>query len=203
VLRFFDLPTTQWSTLTGCLHLYALPAAGDPIRSQFDDMAVVLADVPGLGLQPERFMHVTVQRLDAYEPDLADERWGRLLAALPEALREHSPFQATFAEPRARSHAIEAIGPVTPEWSSLLEHVRSVIAQCGLASALTMPPPAPHYSLAYSLAELDDELFEAALAPVARRSAFEIDSLALVAVDQDPDAGIFAFEPLSTWRLGG
>lgn len=203
MLRFFDLPTTQWTRLTGCLHIYALPAALAPIRREFGEMVAGLDGLPGLGLQPERFMHVTIQRLDSYEPDLASPRWRQLLATLPEVLLEHSPFEVNFAAPGARSHAVEAIGPVTREWTSLLDDIRAVFVQCGLADVLTPPPPAPHFSLAYSLTDLDDEVVAAALAPIARQTSFEVDTVALVAVDQDQDAGIFAFDPFSTWPLGG
>lgn len=200
--RFFDLPNTQWRRMTGCLHLYAWPDLGAPIREDFARMSASLEHIPTLGLQPEEFMHVTVQRFDAFESDLGMAPWRALVDALPEVVAEHRPFTLEFAAPRAMSHAVEAIGAVTPEWTALMSDLHATVEECSLSGTLTDPPPAPHFTVAYGLADTDSALVDAALARAAMPTSFELNRVTLVSVDQDQQAGTFAFRPLATWSLG-
>lgn len=202
VLPFFDQPAASWRSDKGCLHLYVQPAADAPILGDFARMAAQLSGISGLGIQPVEYMHLTLQRFDAFTHDLSDERWRRLLRILPEVLRAHSPFAVTFAPPGPNSHAVEAVGQPSPEWESLLADVRAAVADCGLARALTAPPSAPHYTVAYSIDRTVDAEAESALAPVATATKLAIEQVMLVAVDQDPDAGSFSFERLYEWKLG-
>lgn len=200
--RFFDRPDTRWREPSGCLHLYALPSERATARADFTRAAAALAHVPGLGAQPVEYMHVTVQRLDAFVADLPDERWQRAWRALEHALEAHRPFELTFAPPRAGTHAVEAVAEVTDEWSRLAGDVRGAVASSGLDHTLTPAPHAPHYTLAYCVAPTDDEAVHAALADAATATRIEVDRLCLVSVDQDPDHGVFRFETLREWRLG-
>nr|WP_297429527.1 2'-5' RNA ligase family protein [uncultured Actinotalea sp.] len=200
--RFFDRPDTHWRQPGGCLHLYALPAPGAAVLEAFTEAASALEALPGLGIQPRRYMHVTVQRLDAFVPENEDERWGRAWQSLEEVLVEHRPFELHFAPPRAGTHAVEAVAQPTDRWDRLGNDVRGALASAGLAHVLAPPPYAPHYTLAYCVADTPDEEVREALAG-ATATSLTVDRLSLVAVDQDRDSGVFRFETLSEWGLGG
>lgn len=202
MLRFFDRPDTHWRSLQGGLHLYAMPAETAPIRPDFATMASALEGIAGLGVQPLEHMHVTIQRFDTFADELSDPRWARVLALLPEVLGRHAPIPMTFAAPQPNSHAVEAVGEATVAWTTLLDDLRETIVDCGLGSALTPAPFAPHYTLAYCLSSTPDLPVQEALAPVAATTAFVIDHIELVAVDQDPDEGVFRFQSLQGWHLG-
>lgn len=200
--RFFDRPDTRWREPSGCLHLYALPTERAAARADFTRAAAALAHLPGLGAQPVEYMHVTVQRFDAYVADLGDERWQHAWRTLGDTLTDHRPFELSFAPPRAGTHAVEAVAEVTDDWSRLGGDIRSAMTSCGLRHALTPAPYAPHYTLAYCVAPTADEDVHAALADAGTTTRLTVDRLCLVSVDQDPDGGVFRFETLKEWRLG-
>ncbi|MBC7305809.1 MAG: 2'-5' RNA ligase family protein [Dietzia sp.] len=199
--RFFDRPDTRWRQPGGCLHLYALPAPGAAILDEFAEAASALEALPGLGAQPTQYMHVTVQRLDAFVHELEDDRWGRAWRSLEEVLAAHRPFELDFAPPRPGTHAVEAVAQATDPWDRLGSAVRGALAATDLGHVLAPPPHAPHYTLAYCVAETGDAEVRAALAGT-RATSFLVDRLSLVVVEQDRDAGVFRFETLSEWGLG-
>lgn len=200
--NFFDLPTTHWPRLSGCLHLYAWPEAEAPVRQHFSRMAKALQAFPGLGLQPEPFMHVTLQRFDAFESDLQSPAWARLLEVLPGVLEAHRPIALEFSPPRSMSHAVEALGEATSAWKSLLVDLRATVDDCGLGGSLTQPPAVPHFTVAYALESVDDALVDSALQPAAIPTGFELNRVSLVSVEQNRQAGMFSFAPVASWRLG-
>lgn len=199
--RFFDRPDTWWRQPGGCLHLYALPAAGAAVLDDFVDATSALAALPGLGVQPPEYLHATVQRLDAFVHEMTDERWEHAWSSLERALAEHPPFELSFSPPRPGTHAVEAVARATDPWDRLGADVRGTLVSAGLGHVLAPAPYAPHYTLAYCVAETPEEEVRAALAG-ATATAFTVDRLSLVSVEQDRDAGVFRFETLSEWRLG-
>lgn len=200
--RFFDRPDTRWRHPGGCLHLYALPASDAAVLDAFVDTSSALAAVPGVGAQPPEYLHVTVQRLDAFVHELDDERWAHAWATLEHALAERRPFELRFAPPRPGAHSVEAVAPATEDWHSLGGDVRDALLGADLGHVLTPPPYAPHYTVAYGVAPTPDDEIRAALDGTATTTSLTVDRLSLVAVDQDRDRGIFRFETLSEWRLG-
>jgi 2'-5' RNA ligase len=201
VQRFFDRPDTHWRQSGSCLHLYALPAPGAVVLDEFAAAASALEALPGLGAQPTQYMHVTVQRLDAFVDELEDDRWERAWRSLEEVLTEHRPFELHFAPPRAGTHAVEAVAKATDPWDRLGSDVRGALVSADLGHVVAPAPYAPHYTLAYCVAETPDEEVRAALAG-ATATTFTVDRLSLVAVEQDRAAGVFRFETLSQWGLG-
>jgi hypothetical protein len=203
VLPFFDRPDTHWRAPQRCLHVYALPAEGAGIRTDFEAISSALIGIPSLARQPNQYLHATVQRLDAFEEEVAGGAGIALADALESAVTAHLPFELEFAPPVAGTHAVEAIGTAGWEWRSLTESVRAAITDVGLASALTPPPAAPHYSVAYCRTAVADREVADALAIVERPSRFTVESLALVSVDKDVEAGGVRFRVLRELPLGG
>ena len=200
--RFFDRADTEWRRPSGCLHFYALPAAGEPLRRDFRSASSALSAVSGLGRMPEAYLHVTVQRLDAYADDLADPRWQAFLEALGPVLQLLPEFEIRFAPPTVRSHAVEAVGGLSLQWSALVATIRQTLADAGLRQVLTASPYAPHYTVSYCVEETDDAVIRQRLEPAAKPSAMRLSTVSLVAVDQDREAGVFSFETVRDWALG-
>lgn len=193
MLPFFDRPDTRWRQPQECLHVYAIPPDAAAVRSEFEAIASALSGIPNLACQPTRYMHATVQRLDAFESEVHVESLADRLAL---AVAAQVPFELEFAPPTPGTHAVEVIGTAGFEWRSLTTAVRTAIADAGLASTLTPPPAAPHYSVAYCRSVVDDHEVTRALAAVERSSRFTVESLALVSVDKDVEAGGVRFRVL-------
>lgn len=199
---FFDQHSTRWRSLTGALHLYACPQSDDPLLRTYRKEADALSSFDGLKVQPERYVHMTLQRLDAYREQIDPERLSQLTACLAQELPTLSPFVVSFAGASARPHAVEAVGEPSDPWVELVESIRGAVERAGLGSTLTESPYGPHYTVAYCVADTADSSIEAALAPVAARTTMKIDRVSLVAVDQLPDQGIFTFDTMAEWPLG-
>jgi len=202
--RFFDQPITKWRQLERCLHFYALPVGESTIIEGTRRPAAALGKLPGIGIQPPQYLHVTLQRLDAYEEDLSSPQWRRLLNDAPVEMRAHESFNLRFEPPKPLSHAIEAVAHGGHEWSSLLTRLRRLTLTAGLPlSTLTPIPPAPHFTLAYCTDDREDEdAVESLNLSGAGPTMMRIEEVALVSVTQRPDAGVFTFDVLERWPLG-
>lgn len=199
--RFFDRPDTHWPSLCGALHFYALPPAGGTLLAAHDRVGRALGAHPGLAVQPAEYVHMTLQRLDAYRNQL-DESWARAERHLAEVLARSAPFRVTFAAPAPHGEAVEAIGEPNPDWERLVGVLRGALTASGLGGLLTPAPYGPHYTSAYCVADTDDQDVVRTLAGVGEPTEFVVDEVALVAVDQHPDEGVFTFETLQRWSLG-
>lgn len=200
MLPFFDRADTKWPQLTDCLHFYIAPERGDPIRDQFARMTAGLRNRRGIGPQPAEFLHVTVQRLNAYVLDLANpdfpppEAIGDLCARTPS-------FELRFTAPTIQREAIEAISPPNPQWQRMVEGIGEVFVSSGAANFLEAPPFAPHYSLAYCTAPVDDEPVRAIVERDAAATSFWARRLLLVGVTQNRRSGVFSFRTIHQWAL--
>lgn len=199
--RFFDRPDTRWRRLEGALHFYLLPHRDDSALSTHDEAVGRLGDLPGVAIQPGPYLHVTLQRLDAYEDELGAPRWEGLLSDLGARLAGLDPFVLRFAAPAVRERAVEVLGTEDASWRRLVGTLRTALCEHGLEDVLTAPPFGPHYTLAYCTAPVEDEDVRRALGP-ARTTEITVDEVALVAVDQHPETGVFTFATRRSWTLG-
>ncbi len=199
--RFFDQHTTRWRKLTGALHLYVCPPPDDHLFDTFRREAAALTPFHQLAIQPERFVHMTLQRLDAYREELEPHDLARLGASLGDELGELESFQVTYAGATVRERAVEAIGQPSDQWADLVWHIQRAVDVAGLGHTLAEPPFGPHYTLAYCVEDVLDSDIETRLAAVATSTTMAVDKVTLVAVDQHPDKGIFTFDTLAQWPL--
>lgn len=198
---FFGRPDTQWRSLSGALHFYALPEPEDDIFSAYGPLTLALDGFEGLAVQPAKFVHVTVQRLDLYHDELSDV-WDGAMDVLATDLRSLHPFRLDFAAPVLAEDAIEARAVAMPEWDALARMVRAAVAAGGAAATLRAGPRVPHYSLAYCRVDRPVEPVRLALAKAGRSTSMIVRRLALVGVNQHRDSGIFTFDTVRTWRIG-
>ncbi|WP_341947123.1 2'-5' RNA ligase family protein [Microbacterium sp. LWH11-1.2] len=200
--RFFDLPHAQWRRMDRCLHLYAIPEPSSELLSASDEAIAALREIQGIEVQPPEFVHVTLQRLDAYEEDLRAPAWRKLLAAAPSVLSHRRTFELAFEKPRAMSHAVEAVAEGGVHWARLIADIRQMVLAHLPDGVLVPPPLVPHYSLAYCTEDRSDEPVESALKPTATRTRMRVAEVSLVSVTQAPREGRFSFDVLERWPLG-
>lgn len=200
--RFFDLPHARWRRMDRCLHLYAIPEQASDLLAATSTTAAALSNIRGIEVQPSQFVHVTLQRFDAYEEDLTTSSWQALLDDAPQVFAKRQPFELSFAKPRAMSHAVEAVAEGGLEWATLIAGIRTTVLRHLPARALTPPPLVPHYTVAYCTQDRTDEPVTSALTDTARRTRMRIGEVSLVSVTQSPEQGTFSFDILERWSLG-
>ena len=199
---FFESSETQWTRPDGCLHFYAIPAAEASIRRAFADMGGPLHQFPELGIQPIQHLHMTLQRLSAFEGDLGDPRWRRLRSAMPRVGRSLAAVRIPLDPPRVRERAVEAVSTETAGWATVAGRIRRAVQDHGLGETLAETPHGPHVTLAYCRSAVDDSRVRTSIGEVARPTEFLLDRISLVAVRQDPVAGIFEYRVIQEWPVG-
>lgn len=200
--RFFDLPHAKWRRMDRCLHLYAIPEASSGLLSASENATTALRGIQGIEVQPSEYIHVTLQRLDAYEEEVGAPAWRKLLAEAPSVLSRRRSFELAFERPRVMSHAVEAVAEGGLHWARLIADLRQLMLAHLGPGVLVPPPLVPHYSLAYCTEDRSDEPVESALKNTAARTSMKIAEVSLVSVTQAPREGRFSFEVLERWPLG-
>ncbi len=201
--RFFDRPDTHWRRLSGALHFYAMPPAGGELLEVHHRVGEALGGFPGLAVQPDEYVHMTLQRLDAYADEVDADAWAAFEARLGDLLATREPFTVEYAPAAPHGQAIEAIGRLTLAWRELVDDLRITLTASGFEGLLTPAPYGPHYSHAYCTSTTDDDAVREALRDAGTPTRMTVDKVALVAVHQHPETGIFAFDTLAVWGLGG
>lgn len=200
--RFFDRPDTHWRRLSGALHFYVMPPAGGELLAAHERVCAALAVFPGLTAQPAEYVHMTLQRLDAYMDEVDADAWAGFEGALAARLARRAPFVVDYAPPAPNGQAIEAIGRPTPAWQEVVADIRDALSASGFGGVLTPAPYGPHYTNLYCTSATDDDQVSEVLRGVGEPTRMTVTEVALVAVDQHPEQGIFAFETLARWPLG-
>lgn len=201
--RFFHRPDTHWRRLSGALHFYVNPPLDGELIATHHRVGATLERFPGLAVQPGEYVHMTLQRLDAYEDELDPEAWAAFERRLGERLAQRGAFTVEYAPATPNGHAVEAMGAPTPAWRELVDDIRDELAAAGFGEVLTPAPYGPHYTHAYCVADTDDDDVRLALREAGEdRTGMLVDEVALVAVDQHPDDGTFTFDTLTRWPLG-
>lgn len=202
--RFFDREDTQWRNLTGALHLYVeLKHDRKLVRSSLSSTEC-LKDFSALAIQPIEYLHTTVQRLDLYRHELSETDWEDLCDNLRSRYSRLPQFPIMFSKPRVSQEAIESIGTETNQWKALLRETKNSFLDCDLEEALTEPPFAPHYTLAYCVKNTDptyDSKVCQRLEKYSTETSIVVSKIVLVAVDQSPTEGVFRFRRIIDFPL--
>lgn len=198
--NFFDNPDTKWVRPHGALHFYAVPERSNNIQESYQQITAALRDFPYLALQPQEYLHVTLRRLEVYEGQEPD-RWDDLLKDLEERLSALSRFDLQFTSPVLTPASVAAESVAPSGWHELQAAFVAAFSSAGLDHVLTPAPPIPHYSLAYSKEKAEAAPLQAALGKQIYSSSMTVETVNLVSVDQDREAGIFSFRTLKSWPL--
>ncbi|WP_073459140.1 2'-5' RNA ligase family protein [Pseudonocardia thermophila] len=193
----------RWPWLRGALHVYALP--GQALREALVPFHEPIRQVPFCAVQPAEWFHATVTRLPWFLADPTIPPVADITAAVARAVATLPPFTLQLDGPRVTEYAVTVDAPASPEWTALVTAIRAAAAELDPGRELPIPPYAPHISVGYGIADGDDEVLREPLAAMTGTGPFPlpVNEVHLLAVQQDPQRGIFCWEPIAALPLGG
>ena len=200
-MRNYFADVERWPEGAGALHLYVLPGES-PLSERLADAQERIEGIDGLPLQPQPYLHLTLQRLAQFDDQVAQRQLSDLGAALDDALSGTAPFNLTFDLPNVTDRTVECTAHPSREWDELVATVREAL-RATFGPELPAPPHAPHLSLAYATGEADDVLVAERLARSAPLGGFTVTDVHLVSVTMHPKVGVYSFTTLASWPLGG
>lgn len=117
--------------------------------------------------------------------------------------RARSP--SSWADRVVNDHGVTVEGAATPEWDALVDTVRAVAAALAPDREPPRRPHAPHVSLGYAVGDGSNAELQSLLDTVSGAGPFRlrVDAAHLLAVHQNPDAGVFTWDPIDVVALRG
>lgn len=197
----FEPLRSGWDSLTGSVHVYALPGWDSRVVQPWQD-AIERTGV--CAVQPVPFLHATIQRTPVFLPAERPEELEHFSAALTRIADARSALEIVLRRPQVMTTAVCASGDPTRDWDSLVAEVGAAIDDCFPGRPLPAGPHAPHVSLGYARQESDDIPLRAAfdvLAGTPWTPTLTVDALHLLAVDANEAAGTFTWTSLSVHPL--
>ena len=201
---FFESWT--WPRPRGRLHVYAL--ANPAVAAMADAYHGVLADggVTGLARQPDEFLHVTIEQVQRYTEDLTGDQLTTLISTLGKHIAAVPAFDLTVGPALVYTHAITLDAVPDEPWQQLRRAVRDAATEAFGADALRPmdSPGAPHITISYATADIDVEShLHAFYGGRFGRATLPVNEVLLLAVDQDPVAGVYSWpDPIAAFPLG-
>ncbi len=198
-MKSFFASMEPWRKPEGSLHLYALPGEEDARR--FVEAQEAVAGIDNLPLMPASYLHCTVVRLAQFDEDVTQAEYTQLGDALQELCSGLRSVTLDFGPPQAGDDAVACWASASGDWDALVEGCRRTVAATWGTEPLA-PPVAPHLSLAYANASVDNDLVVVRLAGAQPLGAVQVRTLHLVSVTVRPERGTFDFTELANWDLG-
>jgi hypothetical protein len=192
-----------WPWQRGALHVYALP---DPaLRAALTPFHAAIVPVPFCAVQPPEFLHATITRFPWFLADPTVPAVETITAAVADAVAGTAPFTVELGPPGITEYGVVVDGPAGPGWDGLVDGVRAVAAALDPDRPLPNRPYAPHVSLGYGVDDGDGEVLRGPLDAVAVDGPFRmhVEEVHLLSVHQEPEAGIFSWDPIAVLPLGG
>ncbi|WP_336854586.1 2'-5' RNA ligase family protein [Sinomonas albida] len=201
--RFFGEPATRWASLRNRLHVYVLP--NSELRSALSARQAVLEGVEYCSVQPEPYLHATVQQFATSAEEVSREEVEAFTERLALLAEETEPFSIELGAPVVDDFALGVRGALSPAWTSLVDGVREAAAAT-INQGRAMPPGpfGPHVTLGYGLADGSGEQLqrESDLLATEPLPALKVASLHFLAVHQDAEAGTFTWDATVPFELG-
>lgn len=192
-----------WPWPRGALHVYALP---DPtLRAALTPFHEPIEAVSFCAVQPAEFLHATVTRFPWFLADPAIPPIEEVTAAVAEAVSRVAPFTVELGRPAITEYGVVVDAPAVPAWDALVDGVRAVATDLDPGRALPNRPYRPHVSVGYGVADGDGELLQGPLDAIGVAGPFRmhVDEVHLLSVHQEPERGIFSWDPITVLPLGG
>ncbi|WP_107653221.1 2'-5' RNA ligase family protein [Nocardia suismassiliense] len=131
-----------------------------------------------------------------------DEALSRYSDALAAVAANTAPFAIPMQGPWLHDYGAGVAAPEDEQWKQLNTATRDAAEQVfGTERALPAPLRRPHVSLGYGTAERDSAPVELALSIIKTPASLTVRSLQLLAVDVDPEAGVFVWDVISTYAV--
>lgn len=164
------------------------------------DYRAALADVPGLDLVPDRWLHLTMQGL-GFEGDVAQADVDAIVAAARSRLAGLSAFDVTIDRPAFTPEAIRwEAQPSEPVWV-LRDAVRAAIGDVWPEVPEKREGFGPHVTIAYSNeARSASEVVAAIAAAPSAPATARIASVELILLNRDNR--MYEWEPVASVPLG-
>ncbi|MFE3758894.1 hypothetical protein ACFXO9_31720 [Nocardia tengchongensis] len=198
--NLFDPSALGWPQLQDSLHVYVLPGPefADVVQPAVDVIAQFDFCVP---VAPQ-WMHATVTRIPWWRTEVDDRALREFGRALDAMTIERTAFTIKMLGPTPHETSVGMEARSNTPWKRLLDDTRDAAVQIfGTGRVLPTPPTRPHVSLGYCVADADSQQLESALQPVDISIELAIDEVCFVAVHQDPSAGTFTWDLISSHRL--
>jgi len=204
---FFEaVPAAKWVRSTGRLHVYAV--AGGEVAAMAEGYQRLLAErgVAGLSRQPASYLHLTVELIQRYVDELTGDQLEQLVAALAGRIAAVPAFDMQIGPALVALHSITLDAVPDQPWQLLRRSVReAIVAVLGEDAVAPLAGPGrPHITLGYAVGDVDIDPHLSALNNCRLgRAVMPIERVYLVAVDQDPVAGVYIWPaPLAALPLG-
>jgi hypothetical protein len=192
-----------WPWPRGALHVYALP---DPtLRAALTPFHEPIEAVSFCAVQPAEFLHATVTRFPWFLADPTIPSIEEVTAAVAEAVSGVAPFTVELGRPEITEYGVVVDAPAIPAWDALVDGVRAVATALDPDRALPNRPYRPHVSVGYGVADGDGELLKGPLDAIGVADPFRLHvaEVHLLSVHQEPERGIFSWDPITVLPLGG
>ena len=192
-----------WPWQRGSLHVYALP---DPaLRAALVPFHEPIEAVSFCAVQPPEFLHATVTRFPWFLADPTVPPVERVTAAVAEVVTAMTPFTVELGRPEITEYGVVVDAPAVSAWDGLVDGVRAVATALDPGRPLPNRPYRPHVSVGYGVADGDGELLQGRLdaIPAATPFRMHVAEVHLLSVHQEPERGIFSWDPIAVLPLGG
>ncbi|MGI5125842.1 2'-5' RNA ligase family protein [Pseudonocardia sp. CA-107938] len=192
-----------WPWPHGALHVYALP--GERLQAALEPFHEPIAATGFCAPQPPEFLHATITRFPWFLDDPTIPAIADVTAAVADVASSHAPFTVELSGPGITEYGVVVDAPPPPQWDALVDGVRAIPARLDPGREMPNRPYAPHVSVGYGVAEGDGEVLRAPLAAVPAPGPFVLDvrEVHLLAVRQEPERGIFSWDPIAVLPLSG
>ncbi|WP_069163056.1 2'-5' RNA ligase family protein [Nocardia altamirensis] len=199
--NFFDSPHLDWPQLRGSLHVYVLPDPGFCAAVQSVVDAVGAFD--GCAAVIPRWQHATVTRIPWWRSEVGEDALERFGAALAAVAADTTAFGIPMQGPWLHEYGVGVAAPEDAQWKRLYTATRDAAVRVfGAERALPAPPPMPHVSLGYGIAERDSASLAQALSTIDTPATLTVDALHFLSVDVDIEGGSFTWDALSSHTVG-
>ncbi|WP_422933996.1 2'-5' RNA ligase family protein [Sinomonas sp. P47F7] len=185
------------------LHVYVLP--DDELRSTLVARQSVLEGVEYCSVQPEPYLHATVQQFATAAEEVSPEEVEAFTERLALLAEDTEPFSIELGAPVADQFGLGVRGALSPEWTRLVDRVReAAAATVNKGRPMPAAPFGPHVTLGYGIADgSSDQLQrESDLLATEPIPALKVASLHFLGVHQDTDAGTFTWDATVPFELG-
>ena len=206
VSDFFATTVDDWSHPSGALHAYLVPDA--QARTRMVPALEAAGCIPFLAAQPADSLHATILRLPVLVRDLTDDDVALIKAEATRSGTALGPITLEFGSPCITSDSLLVRAPAGGRWDALIALVREVGARAFGPSGTQYPSPwAPHMTVAYAVANGDDDVIVSALtdrdAATTEVGSVTFTRIAWCGVHQNRDAGTYTFDVLFETPLRG